>query len=81
MISMRKDRIGHTGQYDLLLNSAITIDEIQKAIRKVKCNKAAGVDGIPAEFYMHGSDKLVPALVFLFNPLSPHDALKLIFHP
>ena len=36
------------GQSDLLqfLNSPITIDEIQKAIRKLKCKKAAGIDGI-----------------------------------
>ena len=36
------------GQSDLLqfLNSPITIDEIQKAIRKLKCKKAVGIDVI-----------------------------------
>ena len=59
------------GQSDLLqfLNSPITIDEIQKAIRKFKCKKAAGIDGIPAEFYKHGSNELLPALVLLFNTI------------
>ena len=59
------------GQSDLLqfLNSPITIDEIQKAIRKLKCKKAAGIDGIPAEFYKHGSNELLPALVLLFNTI------------
>ena len=57
------------GQSDLLqfLSSPITIDEIQKAIRKLKCKKAAGIDDIPAEFYKQGSNELLPALVLLFN--------------
>ena len=57
---------GENGQSDLL-NSPITIDEIQKAIRKLKCQKTASVDSIPAEFSKHGCNKLLPALVLLFN--------------
>ena len=40
---------GEYGQPDLIdfLNSPITLDEIQKTIRKIKCKKADGVDGIP----------------------------------
>ena len=59
------------GQSDLLhfLNSPITIDRIQKAIRKLKCKKAAGIDSIPAEFYKHGCNELLPALVLLFNTI------------
>ena len=30
------------------LNSPITAEEIKKVIRKLKCKKAAGVDGISA---------------------------------
>ena len=62
---------GENGQSDLLqfLSSPITIDEIQKAIRKLKCKKAAGIDGIPAEFYKHGCNELLPALVVLFNTI------------
>ena len=62
---------GEYGQSDLLefLNSTITIDEIQKAFRKLKCKIAAGVDGIPAEFYKHGCNELPPALVLLFNTI------------
>ena len=43
---------GKYSQSDLLefLNSPIIVYEIQKAIRKLKCKKSAGVDGIPAEF-------------------------------
>ena len=59
------------GQSDLLLflNSPITIDKIQKAIRKLKCKKAAGIDGIRVEFYKHGCNELLPALVLLFNTI------------
>ena len=62
---------GENGQSDLLqfLNSPITIDEIKKAIRKLKCQKATGIDGIPVEFYKHGCNELLPALVLLFNTI------------
>ena len=43
--------------------------KIQKAIREVKCTKAAGVDGFPADFYKHGCNELLPALVLLFNTI------------
>ena len=58
---------GENGQSDLLQfpNSPITIDEIQKAIRKLKCKKA-GINGIPAVFYKPGCNELLPALVLLF---------------
>ena len=76
------------GQSDLLqfLNSLITIDEIQKAIRKLKCKKAAGIDGIPAEFYMHGCNERLPALVLLFNTIiangeNPSSWATGIIHP
>ena len=56
---------GESCQSDLrdFLNSPITIDTIQKAIRKVKHKKAAGVDGIPVEFYKHGCNELLPVLI------------------
>ena len=30
----------------------------------------AGIDGIPAEFYKHGCNELLPALVLLFNTIT-----------
>ena len=51
------------------LNSPITLDEIQKAIRKLKCKTAAGVDVITAEFYKHGFNELLPALALLFSTI------------
>ena len=59
---------GENGQSDLLqfLNSPITIDEIQKAIRKLKCKKAAIIESVPAEFYKHGCNELLLSLVLLF---------------
>ena len=56
------------------LNSPITAEEIKKAIQKLKCKKAAGVDGISAEFYKYGCNELLPAL-----PAFP--ALELLFSP
>ena len=51
------------------MDAPITIDEIQKAIRKLKCKKAAGIDGIPEEFYKPGCNELLSALVLLFNTI------------
>ena len=62
---------GEYGQPDLIdfPNSPITLDEIQRAIKKLKCKKAASVDGISAEFYNHVCSELLPALVLLFNTI------------
>ena len=51
------------------LNSPITAEEIKKAIQKLKCKKAATVDGISAEFYKYGCNELLPALELLFNTI------------
>ena len=51
------------------LNSPITAEEIKKAIQKLKCKKAAGVDGISAEFHKYGCNELLPALESLFNTI------------
>ena len=51
------------------LNSPITAEEIKKAIQKLKCKKAAGVDDISAEFYKYGCNELLPALELLFNTI------------
>ena len=51
------------------LNSPITAKEIKKAIQKLKCKKAAGVDGISAEFYKYGCNELLPAIELLFNTI------------
>ena len=47
------------------LNIPITAEGIKKAIQKLKYKKAAGVDGISAEFYNHGCNELLPAIPFL----------------
>ena len=50
--------------------SPITIYETQKAIRKLKCKQATGIDGIPTEVYKHGFNELLPALVLLHSFIS-----------
>ena len=51
------------------LNSPITAEEIKKAIQKLKCKKAASVDGISAEFSKYECNELLPALELLFNTI------------
>lgn len=41
--------------------------EIKSAIKKLKCHKAPGIDGIPAEVYKHGGDSLIHKFGELFT--------------
>jgi len=47
--------------------SAITIGEIQAAIRSLNSNKAPGIDGINAELLKHGKEVLETDMLKLFN--------------
>ena len=49
------------------LNANITVDEILKCIKKLKNNKAFGLDGILNEFIKSSAPKLVVSLTLLFN--------------
>ena len=51
------------------LNGPITAEEIKKAMQKLKCKKAADVDGISAKFYKYGCNELLPTLELLFNTI------------
>ena len=42
-------------------------EEVVKALRKMKCGKAAGLDGIAVEFIKKGGDCVVDWLVRIFN--------------
>ncbi len=49
------------------LNADITLAEIAEAVKKLKRNKAAGLDGIKAEFIIDAYDTLAPHLLRIFN--------------
>ncbi len=40
------------------LNCDITLDEIVQVMRRLKCNKSAGLDGIKVEFLLDAGDML-----------------------
>ena len=48
------------------LDDVIHIEEVRKAVKQMKCSKASGGDGIPAEMYKHGGTTLVHHLHRLF---------------
>ncbi|CAH1276013.1 Hypp9384 [Branchiostoma lanceolatum] len=48
------------------LDNTPTQEEVKTAISKLKCHKAPGVDGIPAEVYKVGGDSLLERLTGLF---------------
>ena len=50
-----------------ILDGPIQLDETRASIRKLKPNKAAGIDGIPSEFYKHAGGNLDGPLTALFN--------------
>jgi exonuclease III len=49
------------------LNCIITADEIVKLAKKLKNNKAAGIDQIKNEYIKFSMDKMLPIYVYLFN--------------
>ncbi len=51
------------------LNCDITLDEIAQAMRRLKRNKSAGLDGIKAKFLLDAGDMLHVPLQIVFNKL------------
>ena len=49
------------------LNDDITHEEVKAALKRLKRNKAAGLDGIKTEFIMDASEALLDPLVTTFN--------------
>ena len=49
------------------ITANISTDEIHKAIRKLKTNKAPGSDGFPSEWYKKLENELSPLLLRTFN--------------
>ena len=71
---------------DYFLNEEITELEVQKAIKKLKCGKACGLDGITAEMLKAGGQDVVLFLTRMFNVLFekgiyPQDWAKAIVIP
>ena len=54
------------------LNADITREEVSAALKRLKRNKAAGVDGIKAEFILDASEMLLDPLVITFNQALEH---------
>lgn len=34
-----------------VLSNAVTLEELQKALQNMECNKGPGIDGLPVEFH------------------------------
>lgn len=49
------------------MTAQITVEEIQKAIEKLKTNKAPGSDGFPVEWYKKFGKELIPLLHLTLN--------------
>ena len=65
----------HSDKYELeidsitydILNSPVSLEEIEMAGKIMKTNKAAGSDSIPAEFYKYNGGILAEPLSILFD--------------
>ena len=56
--------------YDIsndILNGKIQLDEVEKALGRIRKGKASGVDGIPIELYSSDIKYFTPLLTTLFN--------------
>ena len=52
---------------DHILNTAITEEEVKYAIKKLKCGKASGLDGVNAEMLKLCGEEVILFLTSLFN--------------
>ena len=52
-----------------IINGPITVDEIEKAIKRLKNNKASSDDNIINEYMKHSSQKMILLYVKIFNAL------------
>lgn len=63
-----------------------TLEEIKKVVRKLKDNKAPGIDNIPRELIKHGEEALLTKLHTLFGEIwqaekIPEDWQASVIHP
>ena len=80
--------ITYFGTFDNILDSEISLCEIDKVIRKIKKGKAPGRDGINADFYKNMPFDWKYILLILFNnilstemmPSSWAEAIMVLFH-
>ena len=70
---------------DEQLNAPVTVNDVQAAFRKLKRHKAAGLDGIKAEFLLDAEDLLLQPLTCTFNQMLhqgvPDSWCKGVIHP
>lgn len=58
----------------------ISVEEVRVAIKKLKCNKAPGPDGLSNEYYKILGPKLLSTLALVFNRLLDGEQLPLYFN-
>lgn len=67
------------------LNAPITTDDVQAAFKRLKRHKAAGLDGIKAEYLLDATDLLLQPLTCTFNQMLQHGVpeswCKGVIHP
>ena len=56
-------------EWNNFLNAKVSGDEVTTAINSLKCGKATGIDGLPAEFLKYSPKVLIEILVNLFNAI------------
>ncbi|KAM9316655.1 proto-oncogene tyrosine-protein kinase ROS [Gastrophryne carolinensis] len=62
------------------LDSPITIDEVRNAMRALPGRKAPGPDGLPAEWYKQGMDRIAPRLWEVLKQALDSGGLPASFH-
>ena len=53
----------------MILDSPITTEEIEMAVKKLKSNRSGGADGLSAEHLKHGGPSIITWLRRIFNSI------------
>ena len=69
LFPLATDTYDDDDEYDVQLNADISNEEVAAAFKRLKCHKAAGIDGIKAEFLLDAEDVLMQPLTIAFNQM------------
>ena len=78
-VNSRVNELNKRDSGSVFLETPFDIEEVQKAVSKLKINKAGGYDGICAEHIQYGGSRLVDTLTSILNLINQLEYVPINF--
>jgi exonuclease III len=72
---VRREPVSHKNCSDEFTNVVVTVNEVENAIKDLKCGKSCGLDGLNAEHLKYSSDVILSVLSKCFSSFLVHGFL------